>query len=249
MNNTNTEFDKEQFDSIYPDGIENNYWNISRNWIIKKSILKNKISKSRIIEIGCGRGIVVKYLKKRNIDCIGVEVSACKPIEGAEYFIKTETDALEISENLRIEYNVLMLLDVIEHIEEPEFFINKILDKYKNLENIIITVPARKEIWSNYDEFNNHFRRYDLQMTMNLIKKIKFDVVENRYFFHALYIAAKFVIKFINKRKTKIVAPRGFMKIAHKFIYYYFVIEYYLLPKKWKGSSIICVAKKSLEIR
>ena len=82
-------------------------------------------------------------------------------------------------------------------------------------------------------------------MTMNLFKKTDFEVIDNRYFFHILYFAARLFFKFKKDRKIKVSAINGFMKIIHKFISFFFIIEYYLFPKKMKGSSIICIAERN----
>lgn len=243
-----SEFDEKQFESVYSDGVENTYWSLSRNYIIRNSIKKNNLDKNKIIEIGCGRGIVVKYLRDRGIHCKGVELSVCKPIHGISDFIKTGMDANDLPLEERSEFKSFMLLDVIEHIENPVEFLKNILDRYRNLTSIIIAVPARQEIWSNYDEFYGHYRRYDLQMTKDVIDKIGFEVIENRYFFHALFNSAKFVFHFNKTRNTQIVPPKGFSKILHKIIAGYFILEYFLLPKHWKGSSIICVAHKKTKL-
>ena len=202
-----SEFDEKQFESVYSDGVENTYWSLSRNYIIRNSIKKNNLDKNKIIEIGCGRGIVVKYLRDRGIHCKGVELSVCKPIHGISDFIKTGMDANDLPLEERSEFKSFMLLDVIEHIENPVEFLTK-----------------------------------------DVIDKIGFEVIENRYFFHALFNSAKFVFHFNKTRNTQIVPPKGFSKILHKIIAGYFILEYFLLPKHWKGSSIICVAHKKTKL-
>ena len=57
-----TEFNETEFNLAYPDGVENNYWTISRNKILYHVLKKNKLDSGKIIEIGCGRGGVVKFL-------------------------------------------------------------------------------------------------------------------------------------------------------------------------------------------
>ena len=34
--------------------------------------------------------------------------------------------------------------------------------KFENAKHLVITVPARQELWTNYDVFNGHFKRYNL---------------------------------------------------------------------------------------
>jgi len=240
-----TEFSAEEYELAYPDGVENNYWTIARCFILYKNILKASVQNEKIIEVGCGRGGVVKYLRGKSVDIFGVELATCTPHKGVEDFIQTKTNALNINKDERDKYTVLMLLDVIEHIENPDSFIKEILGRYKNVKTIILTVPARQEIWSNYDEFYGHYKRYDTGMCKKLSEKIDFDVRLNRYFFSTLYLVAKVLMNFSKNRSVKISSPKGIMKISHNVIAYLLIIEYYLVPGSWKGTSIINVLNKS----
>ena len=240
----NTAFDEMQYEMLYPDGIENHYWFSSRNHIIAKVVKKYTVENESIIEIGCGRGIVIKHLKENGINCFGVELASCKPCKGAESFILTGMDAFVLNQEIRNEYSTLMLLDVIEHIEYPIQFINTILDNYKNIKTIIFTVPARQEIWSEHDVFNGHFRRYDLDMTNDLVDSIGFKIDENAYVYQSLYNITKLFSLFKIGRKTQILSPKGIGKIIHRFISQYLIFENLLFPKKQKGSSIICIASR-----
>ena len=69
-----TEFNKEQFDSIYPQGIENHYWNNARNKLLK-NILKKSGAVKNILEVGCGKGIVTEYLLHNGFGINGVELA------------------------------------------------------------------------------------------------------------------------------------------------------------------------------
>ena len=240
----NTAFDQNQFEMLYPDGIENHYWFSARNIIINKAVKKYSDHNEKIIEIGCGRGIVVKYLNDFGSNCIGVDLAPCKPCDGAGSLIFTGIDALEVNEDIRHQFTTLMLLDVIEHIEDPLQFLYKLLEKYKNIKKIILTVPARQEIWSDHDVFNGHFRRYDLDMTFELIKSIDFKIEKNAYFFQSLYNLTRFLSRFKIGRKTQILPPLGIQSIVHRFLSYYLIVENLFAHNKQKGSSIICIASR-----
>ena len=61
---TNSSFSDFQFESIYPDNIEMHYWNSTRNRIIRDILLNNNCLDKNILEVGCGKAIVVDYLIK-----------------------------------------------------------------------------------------------------------------------------------------------------------------------------------------
>lgn len=240
----NTAFDEKQYEMLYPDGIENHYWFSARNQIIEKALKRHTFENENIIEIGCGRGVVVKYLNENGLNCLGVELSACTPSKGAENMIITGVDAFELDQEYRNKFSTLLLLDVIEHIENPVQFVNTILERYINIQKIIFTVPARQEIWSEHDVFNGHFRRYDLDMTSDLVKRLAYKIDENTYLFQSLYLLTKFLTSIGINRKKQIHSPKGIGKIIHRILSRYLMIENLLFTKNKKGSSIICIASK-----
>ena len=51
---------------------------------------------------------------------------------------------------------------------------------------VLITVPARQEVWSNYDEYYGHYRRYDLAKLRATITSIGFIPSELGYLYGLL---------------------------------------------------------------
>jgi 2-polyprenyl-3-methyl-5-hydroxy-6-metoxy-1,4-benzoquinol methylase len=154
-----TVFTDDQLQRLYPDGIENHYLNHARNAIIHRFLKKNRLHEKHILEIGSGRGVVVRYLNDRGLFCIGVEQAAVIPVTGIDHVFYPQTDAFDLAAELKRTISVVMLLDVIEHIEEPTQFMEKITQYFPAMKYFLVTVPAGQELWTNYDEFNGHYRR------------------------------------------------------------------------------------------
>lgn len=237
----NTEFDQEEFHNAYPDGIENDFWNTARNRLVhhfaKKYGLKN------ILDVGCGRGITTNYIFSRGTMITGVELGICEPIEG-DATIHYNTNAIHLPIHIRENIQAIILLDVIEHIKDPEEFIQELKEYYPGLKHLLITVPACKEIWSNYDEFYGHFRRYDLPMMESTMHNTGFSIVKQQYFFHPLYWMLKVQSLSKKDRQIKLSAPSSRLsKVAHKLIGNMLYLDARIVPGKLKGSSLICVAE------
>ena len=219
---------KEQF----PDGIEYHYWNVARFKIINQLIKKIAIT-IKGISIGCGIGVDVKLLRDYDIDVIGVEPSNSKPIESMKKYIKTDSSSLLVDN-----YNTVFLLEVLEHLKEPNKMLDEIIKSYTNLQYIIITVPARSEIFSNYDIEVGHEKRYNLEDIECLAKALGIEVVFNKY------ILFTFIwLMIFKKRPTIIKAPKVHMRKLHNILGSIIALENKLFPSLLYGSSIISILR------
>jgi hypothetical protein len=69
-------FSDDQYQDAYPPGIEGSFWHVARNFTILKWLKNFGMDKQRLLEVGCGRGILVDYLLGKRIDCIGCDLAA-----------------------------------------------------------------------------------------------------------------------------------------------------------------------------
>jgi len=233
-----TTFTNEQFRQIYPDGIEYHYWNHARNAIILRFLTDYGLKDEQILEIGGGRGVVIKYLHEKGISCEGVELAPIEPLKGTEEYFFTGTNAFEMPENSRRQFTVILLLDVIEHIEYPTDFFNEIINSFPNARHFVVTVPARQELWTNYDEFNGHFRRYALE-DLKALSSEKISFAGGSYFNHVLYPVFLLYARLMRQRDIVIKAPKGLMIAVHRVLSSILQLDYLLLPRNWRGTSCI----------
>jgi hypothetical protein len=61
------------------------------------------------------------------------------------------------------------------------------VDAYPALKQVVLTVPARMELWSNYDRYYGHFVRYDKARMRAHAAECGLDVADLRYVFNGLY--------------------------------------------------------------
>src|SRR5258708_6615221 len=153
-----TEFSGDQYAEAYPPGVEDTYWHIARSRLITRTI--RAANGSRVLDVGCGRGILVHYMIQHGIDCYGVELAEVTVPEALTARLFSAIRVEDLSDQLRRSIHVIVLGDVIEHLAEPESFLRRLAEQFQNLKSFIITVPARPELWSNYDEHFGHYRRY-----------------------------------------------------------------------------------------
>jgi hypothetical protein len=236
-----TKFFENQINSAYPDDIEHHWWHLARNKIVKREItrLVKNDAHGPILEIGCGRGIVVKSLRDSGIVCSGVDIANTKPIAGIGDYVKLGTNATSLPAGERDQYKTLLLLDVIEHIPEPVRFLEQISEAFVNLQYVIITVPGRPELWSNYDVFYNHFRRYTISMIRDLANQLNWEINRVSYFFLSVYLPAILLKKLGVERSIKMTPPKQSFFALHSVISWCLYLEYCVLPMIIPGTSVI----------
>lgn len=246
MTQTSSAYISEQFHEAYPNGVENHYWNLGRNLIIH-SLLKKTLQKNKVLEIGAGRGIVVQFLYATGVNIWGCDLSGAEMISSqVKDRLFLQKDAFQLPEEFRNEVNTLLLLDVLEHLETPKNFLMECENKFPQLKNILITVPARQELWSNFDEKYGHYKRYDLNSLIELAPKSNWKVKQHGYFFHLLYPIARVLLAVSNKRATTIKAPLTPIQILlHKIMGYCFYFEVLTLPKSLPGTSAFILLEKN----
>ncbi len=245
-NSTDTAFTERQFDAVYPRGIEHHFWSLSRNYILADVLRAQQLSKSKILEIGCGRGVVVGFLRSRGHDCFGVELADISLDQDLSPYIKTGTDALSLPLDFRESFEVILLLDTIEHIENPVQFLKALSEAYPNVRHFIFTVPAQSELWSNYDEHYGHFRRYDIASMNHTIETSNLVTTRISYFFHSLYYPTRFLIKVRKHRSIKWHTPSRLMRLVHWALAKYFYLEYLVWPATARGTSLMVVAGRKI---
>jgi hypothetical protein len=241
-----TEFDQTEFDLVYPPGIENHYWSVARSTIICREIHRHRWTDLKWIEVGCGRGIVLQALRHAGMDVMGAELAAVPPPEELVAHVFYGQDACELPEQVRNIFGGVMLLDVIEHIANPVEFLTGLLTRLPNVRAALITVPAHQELWSNYDEFYGHHRRYDRLTLAETVSASGLRPVRLSHFFHALYPPARMLVKAGRQRPVKVSAPSGLWKPLHALLGAAFVVESAVLPAHWPGTSLMCAARRDL---
>jgi len=246
-----TAFTSDDFSDIYPVGIERHYWTLARNHIIlgevRRLLASSAADEPRVVlDVGCGTGVVTAFLRTHKLDCWGCDLGIAPPVDTqiAPYLMHG-TDASQLPAALRHSVRLVLLLDVLEHLEQPHEMLATIHKAFPALESILFTVPARQDLFSNYDVRNRHYRRYDRSNIATLNTPGCFLLERWSYFFHGLYVPARLLKLFGVDRHTEIHAPGTLLaRSAHALLANGFIVEEKLLPGGWPGSSIRGVLRR-----
>lgn len=116
---------------------------------------------ARLLEIGCGTGHNLPMLARFG-DLDAIEIDAAARAIASERLGKPVGDAPlpELPGVPRGAYNLIAVLDVVEHIAADVTALAAMRDCLAPGGKILITVPAHQWMWSAHDVVNHHQRRY-----------------------------------------------------------------------------------------
>lgn len=242
-----TEFTLEKFQRSYPDGIERHYWTLARQRIIFRHLRTILASPADLVlDVGCGRGIAVQSLRGRGVDAIGCDSGTPKPISAdIASFLHLGIPAESLPTELAGRVRIVLLLDVLEHLPDPAPFVHGLFKRFNNCRQMLFTVPARTELWSNYDKYYGHTMRYDLPSTRKLAHDCQCTLQYAGYFFHSLWVPARLLRAMGKERSTQIHPPGPAARALHRLIAAGFAFEERIVPKSWIGTSILGILQKN----
>jgi SAM-dependent methyltransferase len=116
---------------------------------------------ARVLEIGCGTGHNLPMLARfGDVDAIEID-EAAGAIASQRLGKPVGTAPLpELAGVERGSYDLVAVLDVIEHIDDDVAALKAMAEALKPGGRILIAVPAHQWMWSAHDMVNHHKRRY-----------------------------------------------------------------------------------------
>ena len=230
-------FNRDQYTDAYAPGIERLFWHVARNATILRWLRRCGMDAEKLLEIGCGPGIVVDYLRAKGVDCIGCDLASPSVPDRLADVIFASTDFRSLPLAVRSNIDGVLLCDVMEHLDDPVGFLRSLPESLPSSTRALITVPARNELWSAWDNRYGHFRRYDLDMLRAELEAAGLTLIASRYFFQSLYLPMR-----LAKRSRGGVIEPPTTAWPHRIIGAAMGLEQRISPARVPGASIIAVA-------
>lgn len=171
---------------------DSHWWFIGRRFIIHNlvsSIILRTSSGRVLVDMGCGTGGNLSSFKK-TFECTGIDISRDAILLAKRRFPEVNfiCGGLEKQTYIAIEKaDVVLLLDVLEHINNDVSFLEGLLGMLKKGSHLLITVPAHMALWSPHDDFHGHFRRYSRDELLSKFKDLNSEIRMLSYYNTALY--------------------------------------------------------------
>lgn len=161
-------------------------------------------------------------------------------------------DILEKRADFAGKYDVIMLFDVLEHIEETRPFIEALLFHLKEGGYLFVNVPALSVLFSRFDEVQGHYRRYTVNSLKQEFKSSPLDILDTRYWGLGnvpFLLLRRFLLQAFSKNKTNEEIFREGFAPASGLVNGAFLsmmrLETKLTSRPPLGSSVLMAARKS----
>ncbi|HZU51408.1 MAG TPA: class I SAM-dependent methyltransferase [Sphingomicrobium sp.] len=184
---------------------EHHWWFRARRRILEALIERviRPPREARVLEVGCGTGHNLPMLAKFG----SVEASELDPSARALAAKRLGARVLEaklpdVSMFERNGYDLIALLDVLEHVPDDLGSLRAIHRRLKPGGALLLTVPANPWMWSAHDCAHHHFRRYTRRKLADLFLRSGLEVQLLSYFNSLLFApiaAARIVGKISGK--------------------------------------------------
>lgn len=145
----------------------------------------------RILDVGCGDTFVVSQLQKKMPTSQFYAIDTAFTPAMMDDFQQEGITLFQHIDDLEPKLeaaDIVLLMDVIEHIEDDTALLQDLLSKkYITPQTLfIITVPAYQFLFSAHDEFLQHYRRYSRKDLVNLINNQGMKLIQSGNFFSSL---------------------------------------------------------------
>lgn len=227
----------------------NHFWMEWRFQVIKGALKKIQlIDSSKFLEIGCGHGEFMKQSSNQ----LGLLVDGCDLNTFALSKISARKGQVfvyniyDLHPDMINKYDGVFLLDVIEHVDNDNSFLNTSAAHVKKGGYLIINVPALMLLYSKYDKQAGHKRRYSKRDLHKLFKELNIEPVHIGYWGFSLFFIALIRKLFLVFIPSKNVIKSGFKppsKLFNKALKIVSRIEISLIKKPVFGSSLIAIGR------
>ena len=188
------------------------WWRARENALVEE--LRRRLPKSgdlSILDIGCGDALFFDRLHQFG-EVEGIESTPELVDPNGPNRASITVAPFDASFQPGKNYDLILMLDVLEHLDTPEHTLRQALSLLKPDGLIVVTVPAFRTLWTQHDQLNQHRTRFTKRSFDRVARASGMEIMSSRYFFIWLF-AAKLALRVAeaifpaNPRIPKIPSP------------------------------------------
>jgi|SRR5215467_1040472 len=173
------------FSAFYRQMYEKHWWfRMRERWLVGElRCHQPSTGWQSILDVGCGDALFFAELAKFG-DVEGVEPCGEIVDPAGPYFSKIHITPFDCNFQPGRKYQLILLLDVLEHLQDPDEALRLCRELLDPGGTLLITVPAFRIAWTNHDRINHHVTRYRRATLFPLLRNARFQVKDSAYWFH-----------------------------------------------------------------
>ena len=232
-----------QYAAAYPELYKNHWW-----WRVREEILLRRIrrilaavSRPRILDVGCGAALFFDALQHLG-HVEGIESDRAAVERSGRWRPRIVVGELDESYEPDAPFDLILMLDVIEHVADPERLLRRAGEVLTPGGCILVTAPAFNWLWTTHDDMNHHLTRYTSTEIRKMMDRAGLVTVETGYMFQSL-IVPKLLVRL---REALTTAPARVPRVPpaaiNGAVQTWFRAEYSVAGWLPFGSSLLAVA-------
>lgn len=162
-------------------------------WRARERMLLEEIGRAaagrrlRMLDAGCGAGLFFDALQRFG-DVEGVEADAGLVAQAGRWRDRIVVGSLDDGFTPSRPYDLILLLDVLEHLPDPEAALRRARAIAVPDATLIVTVPALRALWTSHDTLNAHRTRYRRGAVRDVLARTGWHAVTLQYLFASLVL-------------------------------------------------------------
>jgi 2-polyprenyl-3-methyl-5-hydroxy-6-metoxy-1,4-benzoquinol methylase len=178
-----------RYAQAYPELYRRHWW-----WRVREEILLDTIARlrrgrgsARLLDVGCGAGLFFDALERFG-HVEGIESDAESVAGAGRWRSRIHVGSLDGMYHPAAPFDLILMLDVLEHVPEPDALLQSAARVLAPQGRVLITVPAFTWLWTTHDELNHHLRRYARGDLRALIARAGLRMESSAFLFQSLVV-------------------------------------------------------------
>jgi SAM-dependent methyltransferase len=140
----------------------NYWWHVNRRQLLLSFLDRRNLSKCRILEVGCGGGLLSSLLLQAGADVVSADIltNAIRAARRKGGIKVLAFDAGHPWPFAPHSFEIIIMLDVLEHIENDVGCLYEVRRVLRKDGRAVLSVPAHQFLFSSWDKVVGHYRRY-----------------------------------------------------------------------------------------